>query len=317
MASDLRNALNGVKANPILSKHAVDCEIFVNYLEDISKKWFVAHGLQTFGGRVRKDIPYITRFHPTYRKGIVAKFYKWERYMQDNPSPLTMITLTSYQEGAYSRKKKGHDVGIEEAFENVVDGFRKLRVAINNGIFEGSVPDYVYIIEPHANTGYPHMHLCYLAKFSSEDEQRIRSLWSEKYGVGEQIDFAFSEPEESVVSIRNYLLKYMCKGFLDSGSKFSEEKLTPAQLVFNAMLRKTKKRMWDCSRKLSKVMARPEKMEVLLRDPEGNPEWSVPARPAGITWFRTEMHALDSEPMTVWESKGRHMLGKFNFCKHA
>lgn len=313
MVSSIRNALNGVKANPQLSKYAVDCELFVNYLEDISKKWFVVHGIQKSGQFVAKDMPYITRFHETYRKGIVAKFYQLERYMQDNPSPLTMITLTTYQDGEYSREMKGHAVDHEEAFGLLTDSFRKLRQLITNRIFDGCTPDYFYVLEPHAS-GYPHMHLCYLSKFTQEDEQRIRSLWSVKYGAGEQVDFAFREPEEAVQSIRNYLLKYMRKGFLESGSKFCDEKLSPGQLVFNAMLRKTQLRMWGCSRKLSKVMAR-SNLEI-VRDGDGQVVDAIPKRPDGITWFRTDMHTVDGEPMTVWESNSRKILARFKVLQH-
>lgn len=300
MASPLQNALNGVKANPILRKYAYDCEVFKNYLEATDEAYFQAYGLKSDGTEVTKKIPYIHRFTTTYRKGILAKFYQLEKHLKDNPKPITMITLTTYQDSQYSVKKIGHKVDHEQAMEMLVDGFRKLRELITNRICEGRTPDYFWILEPHSS-GYPHMHLCYLEEFTQAEQEHIKDMWSNKYGAGEQVDFSFRKPEDSIKSIRNYLMKYMAKGFLDSGSKFTNSKLKPAQLVFNALLRKSKTRMWGCSRHLSRIMAP-----------------TIEITPYSIVWYRLVMRNSRDEQLDVdvnlWShqySRARLMLAEF------
>nr|WP_011167199.1 pML-orf1 [Methanohalophilus mahii]AAR99343.1 pML-orf1 [Methanohalophilus mahii] len=302
MVSPLRNALNGVKANPSLRKYTYECQDFVDYMENTESVYLEVQGVTPEGKEVSKQMPYVHRFTNIYRRGILAKFYQLENYLKRNPQPITMITLTTYQDSQYSVKKIGHKVDHEQALEMLVDGFRKLRELITNRICEGHTPDYFWILEPH-ESGYPHMHLCYLEEFTEGEQEHIKSIWADKYGAGEQVDFSFRKPEDTVRSIRNYLMKYMSKGFLDSGSKYSSTKMKPAQLVFNALLKKSKARMWGCSRHLSKVMARPGQQS-----------------PMEIVWYRVVCRnrlalrpdvSKDIGSSTFWFSRGKAMLAEF------
>jgi hypothetical protein len=48
---------------------------------------------------------------------------------------------------------------------------------------------------------------------------------AEKYKAGSYehgVDFAASKPGQLIGSIRNYLMKYLAKGFTSTGSKFGE-----------------------------------------------------------------------------------------------
>ncbi|HEX2975814.1 MAG TPA: hypothetical protein VHO68_07745, partial [Bacteroidales bacterium] len=91
----------------------------------------------------------------------------------------------------------------------------------------------------------------------------IRKLCERKYQAGREgigIDFSLPEASEdgtfkagSIARVRSYLIKYLSKGLY--------KEWNPTELLFNAVLWKTKTRMWSCSRNFSKIM-KPEIQEL-------------------------------------------------------
>ena len=120
------------------------------------------------------------------------------------------------------------------------------------------IPDltYIWVIEPHAS-GYPHFHVIVFAEISQSLQEKIKQLWSEKYEVGSKdhgVDFSTRMPDEDINSLRNYLMKYIAKGFVITDTRFSETFWTKEQLVFNALIWKNGYRTFQPSRKLQKIM---------------------------------------------------------------
>ncbi|MCK4817966.1 hypothetical protein KA005_19505 [bacterium] len=268
------------------------CKMFVDYLTHTQTMKFEATGqvLQGDGssaGIVKKQIPYIHRWTPVYRKSVLAKFYQLEAHLNHHPAPVTMLSLTTYQAGNYSIQQKGHAVDIEESFKIINEGWRKLRDLINKSIRKGV--SYVWVLEPHTkhNTGYPHIHVILFTEFTDSEKQRITDLWSEKYKAGSAahgVDFTFKPPEESIKSIRNYLMKYLASTFCDTGSKYGSPRWTTGILLFNALVWHHGYRMWGASRDLSKVMA-----------------WAEDEDIEEIEWFKTMLCYLDDEKIgEVW-----------------
>jgi hypothetical protein len=127
---------------------------------------------------------------------------------------------------------------------------------------------------------------------SESEQEHIRNLWERKYQAGKKgVGVAFSLPQASddgtfkagsVAKVRSYLMKYLSKGLY--------KKWEPAELLFNAVLWKTKTRMWGCSRNFSKIMA-PDKEEY-------EEEWEC-----------LEVLKCDSnepnEPVLIWSKEGK------------
>jgi hypothetical protein len=120
------------------------------------------------------------------------------------------------------------------------------------------IPDltYIWVIEPHAS-GYPHFHVIVFAEISEPLQEKIKHLWSEKYEVGSKehgVDFTTRTPNEDIDSLRNYLMKYIAKGFVITNTHFSETFWTKEQLVFNALIWTKGYRTFQPSRRLQKIM---------------------------------------------------------------
>ena len=115
------------------------------------------------------------------------------------------------------------------------DGWDKL-----SKILRKYVPDltYIWVIEPHSS-GYPHFHIILFAEIPESLQEKIKQLWSEKYKVGSKergVDFSTRILDEDINSLRNYLMKYIAKGFVITNTKFSETFWTKEILVFNALI---------------------------------------------------------------------------------
>lgn len=216
--------------------------------------------------QIVKTIPYIHRWTPIYQKSILAKFYKLDDWMTDNPGVVTMFTLTTYQgsesrfnDGSYSEKIKGHRLSIGECFDLLKKSRTKLLDTIRNK-YPGI--NYVWILEPH-RTGFPHSHLVIFKEFSETEQNAIKVLWSCKYQAGSidrGIEITSKNSDESILSIRNYLMKYMSKQF------GTGEPWTKGELLFNAMVWNTGTRMWGASKDLTAVMRRPDKVSDVTWD---------------------------------------------------
>ncbi|MDD1686069.1 hypothetical protein [Methanoregula sp.] len=211
-------------------------------------------------GEVAITLPYIHRWTGIYQKSVLAKFYALENWMKDNSGMVTMFTLTTYQgsksrfnDGSFSRKAIGKDLAIEDCFNLLKESRGKLLNVLRNR-YKGI--NYVWVLEPH-ETGYPHCHLIVFREFTEDEQTAIKQLWSEKYRAGSfdrGIDVTSKKTDESIHSIRNYLMKYMTKQF---GT--GDEPWTDGELLFNAMVWASCTRMWGASKELTAIMQRPTK----------------------------------------------------------
>ena len=285
-----------IKNDPKFHMYHDICYKFVNYLDETSTLYFKINGQWVNEGNlVEHNLPYIHRWTDIYRRSVLARLYKFEEWFNENPSPVTMLTLTTYQDGDFSIREKGHLVTIPDSFEILKENWKKRSMLIRNRIRKNV--DYLWILEPHMkhDTGYPHNHSLFLTKFTPKEQERIRSLWYEKYKAGSYdhgVDFTIVEPEESIKNIRNYLMKYLAKTFVNTGSKFSKSPdWTKGQLVFNAVARENKYRLWGSSRNLTMVMK---------RAPNVNEEFE-------IEWFKTELCGSYNELIEVWKANPDRM----------
>lgn len=242
---------------------------FVDYLYDALDKRIRIIGTKN-GERIEIENEYIHRFTPRYAKRFLAKTYRLEEWYRDNPGPVTMLTLTTYQMGTYSRQKTGGGYTIPESFEALKKGWRSLSANLRK---ELPGYDYWWIIEPH-KSGYPHLHIAIFADLPEDLRRRLSDLW-EKYDAGSAeygVNFSISTPKD-LKSVRNYLVKYMAKGLNLEDSPHGEPAYgwTPQELVFYSLAWEHRWRLWGASRHLSQVMAKPA--------PEDN----------GIEWLKTEI----------------------------
>jgi hypothetical protein len=141
---------------------------------------------------------------------------------------------------------------LKESRTKLLDAIRNKYPGIN----------YVWILEPH-KTGFPHCHLVIFKEFTESEQNAIKVLWTCKYKAGSidrGIEISSKNSDESILSIRNYLMKYMSKQF-GTGEPWTKE-----ELLFNAMVWETGTRMWGASKELTDVMRKPETISDVIWD---------------------------------------------------
>lgn len=238
-----------------------------------------------------KILPYVHRWTPIYQKSILAKFYTLDKWLLDNPCMATMFHLTVYQgsksrynDGSYSRMVKGHDLTAEESLDLLKTCRKKLL-----NVFRNRYPglNYVWVLEAH-KTGFSHCHLIVFREFTEAEQNTIKELWSCKYEAGSLdhgVKVSSSGESEKILSMKNYLMKYMDKQF-----GIGTESWTKGDLLFNATIWKTKTRMWGASKELTAVMKKPEVVSDVIWD---TVDLLVPDREINI-WSRE-----DGQPVPV------------------
>jgi len=116
-------------------------------------------------------------------------------------------------------------------------------------------------MEPH-QSGYPHGHTLFFGEIQKSHQERFITLWNRKYRAGSlEHGLRFEErAPENIESVPNYLMKYVAKGFVKTGSKFEilDVPWTPEILVYNAIVWKRRYRTFQPSRDLCRVMACPK-----------------------------------------------------------
>lgn len=243
----------GEELKEVPDKYKTDVLNFIGYIEEKKNITFEAKFRNKNTGEEKKSekpIPYVHRWTAVYRKAILAKFYQLENALGDDINGVSLVTLTVSQRG----KDPEECLFILKKYYNLL--FKLLRKLYGTN-------DYFYVLEPH-KTGYPHMHILYLRSFSFAEKEHIRCIWSDFYGVAKHdIGVNFSEPRASengafaagsIARVRGYLMKYVSKGL-------HAESMKPSELLFNALLKKTKTRLWGCSRHFSHVMKKPSDLE--------------------------------------------------------
>lgn len=205
---------------------------------------------------VNLHLPYMHRWHPQYRNRTLAKFYKFNQWWDDQGKPpLTLLTLTTYQDSDYAEENHGSRVDIEEGFEILKASWDKLRLMLRNRILCRPF-DYLWSMEPHLKweSGYPHLHVAIAGEFEQEQKEKVQSLWFGKYNAGDYehgVTFRESclDAKGDIKNAGFYLFKYLGKGFC-----LDPAKMTPGELRFNAVLWEKGYRQWGASRNVSRAM---------------------------------------------------------------
>ncbi len=252
-----------IRADPALAPYGRTFFEFQEYQRRTAEIKFIANGIiiddTGFEWDITREFEYAHRFTSTYQKGRIASFYQLETWMKDNPRFVSMLTLTTYQSGEHSIKMKGHIVTIPEAFDIIKKGWDNL-----SKVLRKHVPRIEYILAMEAHkSGYPHFHIFLLTPVAIPEtlQQRCAYLWEKKYKAGSAehgIEFTFKTADSEIGSIRNYLMKYVCKSFYAMTSKYPESddnnKMTAGRHVFNALVWKYGWRLIQKSRGLSNIM---------------------------------------------------------------
>jgi hypothetical protein len=254
--------IRAVRADPNLSPYVRVLFEFQDYIRRTAELKFVAHGEERGEDGytdVTRTLDYAHRFTPTYQRGMIASFYQLEAWMKDNPRHVALLTLTTYQSGQHSIEKKGHAVSIPESFDLLKGGWDNL-----SKVLRKHIPglDYILAMEAH-KSGYPHMHVFLLTPepIPQALQDKCALLWERKYKAGSAsngVDFTFGTSKKPIGSIRNYLMKYVCKSFYAHTSKFPDtdprNEMTAGRHVFNALAWKYHWRLIQKSNRLSAVM---------------------------------------------------------------
>ena len=242
--SGLFGVLNEIKNSPDLSFYYSDCFKFFDYLQQVQFLSIKAmYGFKD-GSISESEFEVVYRWSETYRRSIMAKFYKLQEWFEQNPQDVTFLTLTA------SSKNRT----IEDCFRILIDSRTKLMKVIRRIIKHKF--DYVWVFEPH-ESGHPHIHMILFKKLNSDEQIHLRHLW-EKYEAGSfehGLDFEVREHQENIRNLKNYLISYLGKSWTDTGSKYKKQSWTKEQFIYNMVAWKNQFRFWGCSRALSKVMA--------------------------------------------------------------
>ena len=243
-----RDLLEELETRPHQRAYLQDVGSWLLYLERVERQRFRVSTTDE-DPRVLLEFEYPHRWRDRYRSMTMAKLYRLEDQIEEKITPMTLMSLTTYQDGDYSRKRMG-GYTIPQSFEVLADRRRALLKCITTRIVPGL--DYLWVVEPHKgnDSGYPHSHAMFPRLFTLEEQQRIRDLWSRKYRVGSSergIDFSYRESQGDIRSIRNYMMAYM-------GKSMHPATLTPGETVYHAIAWKHHYRFFGASRGYSSLM---------------------------------------------------------------
>jgi len=239
------------------------CFEFVKYLDQCEQKKFLIKGYDTVKGKIiNLPTEYTNRWCPVRRNELSEKLKRLEYWFElQEDRPVTMITLTSGR----------RDLSIAGAWADLNQSKKKLQDLLR--FYFGDV-DYFWVPEPHKD-GYVHYHMAVFADVDNNTkdkrgegiEDKFRNLWSKKYGTGSHtygLDFSQKKDDGKIQSLKNYLSKYLEKGFL-------LDKWTRGMLIFNANLWETGFRMYGASKRIREIMN------------------IKPDKPSQIVWLETKM----------------------------
>lgn len=210
---------------------------FCRYMDMCDTSGFSAKGIAPVSndnGLRKVSGPLCNRWHPKRRVGWIAKMHHVSEWYEANRiEGCTLITLTGYQENS--------GLSWYDTLDNITEARRKLLKVLRKYL-PGKV-DYFWVIEPHTenDTGYPHIHLAVFTivcndikdSFGEGMEDKLRRLYSEEWKVGSHtygLDFKPMKGENEIVNLKNYLMKYISKGYV------SETGWGDGELIFNAHL---------------------------------------------------------------------------------
>jgi hypothetical protein len=264
-----------LKKNRRLKPYSGLCFAFLCYLRDKEHvKIFIDGYDRIEGDYTFIEHPYMHRWKPEYTRYRLAQFYALEEWAKQNPLPLTMLTFTTYHDNPHNKRV----LTIDKSWEVLKAGFRKA----SNLVIKIKKSPYVWVVEPQPDSGYPHIHAGYFAEFDEYEQDRLKNHWSRVLAVGNyENGLHFDVNQEynagDITSLRNYLMKYMRKTFVDTIHEWK-----PEELVFNAVAWHYKYRLFGCSQDISAAMH-------IKSDSEMD----------NFQWLRTSLsgHGLSGEPL--------------------
>ena len=250
---DLRGLLEEIKNRPSLVAYMGDVKRWLRYLREVehrNMRLTMAKGSGDTNETVLLEFEYPHRWRDVYREMLLAKLYTLEAALRED-CVYTLMSLTTYQGGKYSREKVG-GYTIPQSFEVLADRGRALMNQVKRRIAPNL--QYFWAVEPHMlnDSGYPHRHYMLDREFTEEEMERIRHIWADIYLAGSPehgIDFSVRETEGSVRSVKNYLMAYLAKSI-------SPSQLTAGELVYHAVAYRHRYRFWGASRGWSALMRR-------------------------------------------------------------
>lgn len=189
-------------------------------------------GQNDFGKRSISG-PLLNRWHPKRRTGWIARMYQLAQWYEANKiEGCTLISLTGYQENS--------GLSWYDTLDNIQESRTKLLKILRK--YLGKV-SYFWVVEPHTETGtgYPHIHLAVFRyidntitdAYGQGMEDKLRDLYSREWKTGSHtygLDFRQMRGENSIDDLKNYLMKYISKGYVN------DKPWTPGELIFNAHL---------------------------------------------------------------------------------
>jgi hypothetical protein len=256
MKTDNYNSLIKISSgfNPSSFEYHV-CNKFIEYLDRTSDSHIIAKGIEDNFSVYEKDFGYPHRYTEKYIKGRFAKLYLLDDWYKLEKRPMTFLTLTSFHKADAMFTLETSLVNeLRDTFDRLQKGKRLLMTELRHMGFKHV--SYMMVVEPH-KSGFPHYHMIIFTSFTIEQQIRLKNCW-EKWQIGSfehGLDFDERPQKENIKSLRNYLMKYMSKSFVDYSSKYHNEPWTKEQLLFNAVAWKYHYRTWCASNDLSKVMA--------------------------------------------------------------
>lgn len=275
------------------------CMDFLNVLSERNDKSILIrkHNLSTGEPRV-KQIPYIHRWSDPYKNLTLSKLiYAKDYFGEDCPCFLVSLTIP--------HKHIDYDECMRLLKENKKKLDRKLR---DLGYLTRS-----WVHDPHEN-GYPHCHMLVKGSISPERINSLRLWWSGQFGYSRDVykhglhvkipnvslGSGFSSSDDykqgTVKHFASYMMKYISKNLT---STFDEPKL----LLFNAVLWKTKSRLYGYSRDVSRYVK--EKLEEYKTSKFGKKELS--------DWVFDSAAVCDSEGNILSEVPRRRSSPKFEY----
>jgi len=281
------------------------CFDFVCYLDLCEQKGFLIKGYDTKKGKTKfAHLEYGNRWGGVRRKILSLKLGRLASWFDmQTDRPVTMVTLTSYQ----------NNLSVPSAWFELNKGKKKLLDLIRK--YFGDV-DYFWVVEPH-KSGYAHYHLAVFADIDNETkdkkgkgiEDKLRDLWSNKYKVGSHtfgLDFSKKKDDKKIRDLKNYLQKYLRKGFL-------LDKWTPGMLKFNTAMWETGFRMYGASKNIREIMKLENKkpsqtvwLETKMECPEETPE-GVLINVDKVIWYRQYIPDWLDSDFWIWKKELREV----------
>lgn len=265
------------------------CNEFLDYIDKTHDSHIIANGIAKNGKHIDHDFGYPHRYTEKYIKGRFAKLYLLDDWYKLNQSlPMTFLTLTTTDKpDNMLHLDEGHQLhSIHDSFERLQKGKRLL---FREMLRKHKGLQYVSVTEPQ-KSGNPHNHIIIFATFPIEEQIEYRKMW-EKWNIGSfehGLDFDERQKSGKIKSLRNYLMKYMAKSFIDYKSKYDKPIWNKEQLLFNAVAWKYGFRTWCASHKLTQIMSyKPEHVD-------------------GIEWTDVILTTPDTE-VELWNKKEKDL----------